>query len=124
MLYLKTIVIAFLLFAFPSPAPASESGSLEAEKIRYLIFSVETLQGATFIRNGTEHSPRDAAEHLRMKLKKAGKRVQTAEDFIRLCASRSFLSGKPYLIKYDNGTVIQTEAFLREKLKAFSAGRK
>jgi hypothetical protein len=121
---MRTFVIAFLLLVSFTPASASEPDPQEAGKIRYLISSVETLQGATFIRNGTEHSPRDAAEHLRMKLKKAGKRVRTAEDFIKLCASRSFLSGEPYLIKYDNGSVVRTEAFLREKLKVFGTAAK
>jgi len=30
------------------------------------------------------------------KLREAGERIESAEDFIRLCASRSSVSGKPY----------------------------
>ncbi|MEN8136749.1 MAG: DUF5329 family protein [Thermodesulfobacteriota bacterium] len=117
---MKRVVLITLMLLVFSSAAASGSESPEAEKIRYLISSVEILPGATFIRNGAEHSPREAAEHLRMKLDKAGRRVRTAEDFIRLCASRSFLSRKPYHLKFGNGKVVATEKFLREKLAAFA----
>ncbi|MFO7606244.1 MAG: DUF5329 family protein [Desulfurivibrionaceae bacterium] len=113
---MKQFIAAALLLVAVATTAASEPGPLEAEKISCLISSIETLEGAIFIRNGSEHSPREAGEHLRMKLGNAGSRVRTAEDFIRLCASRSFLTRKPYLIKYDNDTVIETATFLREKL--------
>ena len=113
---MKIWFLLLLLFCCSS-AFASAPDAQEAGRIEQLIAAVENLQGATFVRNGAEHAPREAAEHLRLKLKKAGARVRTAEDFIRLCASRSSLSGKPYLIKYQDGRVIETETFLRERLK-------
>jgi hypothetical protein len=101
-------------------ALAQDSG--EAAKIRYLIESVETLQGATFIRNGSEYDARKAADHLRLKLKRAGERVKTAEDFIRFCGSKSSVSGKAYRIRFSDGTTLDTETFFRKRLKAFGAG--
>jgi hypothetical protein len=62
--------------------------SSEAAKIRYLIGSVETVQGVTFLRNGGGYDTKKAADHLRLKLKMAGGRLKTAEDFIRLCGSK------------------------------------
>jgi uncharacterized short protein YbdD (DUF466 family) len=56
-----------------------------------------------------------------MKLQKAGDRVRTADDFIRLCASKSFLSGKPYMIRSSGGETITSEEFFREKLKEYTA---
>lgn len=50
-----------------------------------------------FIRNGLEYSPADGADHLREKLATAGDRVQTTNDFITGIASKSHLSGKPYV---------------------------
>lgn len=41
----------------------------EKQKIDRLIAAVEALDGAVFLRNGAEHSPKDAAEHLRRKLR-------------------------------------------------------
>ncbi len=103
--------------------PGYSQDSREADKIQYLIASVETLQGAQFIRNGKAYDARRAADHLRFKLKAAGDRVKTAEDFIRLCASRSYLSGEPYRIRFSDGKSIEAEIFFRERLKHFPGGK-
>jgi hypothetical protein len=98
---------------------AAEPNSLEGQRIAYLIASVETLQGAQFIRNGTAYNAKAAAEHLRLKLRLAGSRVATAEDFIRLCASSSSVSGTPYQIRFTDGRTVSSEAYLRQKLVEF-----
>ena len=58
---------------------------------------------------------------LRMKLQKAGSKVQTADDFISLCASKSFISGKPYMIKSSDGKTVKSEEYFREKLKEYNS---
>jgi hypothetical protein len=63
------LCLLMLVFLAGEYAYAQDSG--EAAKIRYLIGSVETLQGATFIRNGVEYDAKKAADHLRLKLKTA-----------------------------------------------------
>ncbi|HJW72171.1 MAG TPA: DUF5329 family protein, partial [Geothrix sp.] len=59
----------------PVPAYIEQAPATEAQKIEALIQGVASLQGAAFIRNGSEHTPREAADHLRLKWKNAGKRV-------------------------------------------------
>jgi hypothetical protein len=108
------LVIVALLGAY---AYAQDAG--EAAKIRYLIGSVETLRGVTFLRNGSEYDAKAAADHLRFKLKRAGARVKTAEDFIRLCGSKSSVSGEAYQMRFSDGTTMDAEVFFRERLKAF-----
>src|SRR5206468_5755486 len=71
-------------------------------EIGELITYVET-SGVRFIRNGTEYSGAGAAQHLRDKLGKAGNRVKTTEDFITGVASKSYITGKPYLVKFADG---------------------
>jgi len=93
----------------------------EGAKIRYLIGSVEALQGVMFLRNGSEYDARKAADHLRLKLKTAGNRVKTVEDFIRLCGSKSSISGEAYRLRFPDGTTMYAEAFFRERLKALVA---
>ncbi|MCJ7686196.1 MAG: DUF5329 domain-containing protein, partial [Desulfobacteraceae bacterium] len=90
----------------------------EAAKIQYLIGSLEALQGVTFLRNGAEYDAKKAADHLRLKLKMAGDRVKNAEDFIRLCASKSSMSGEVYRMRFPDGTTMEAETFFRERLKA------
>jgi hypothetical protein len=98
--------------------------NIEKKKIDFLIASVGNLKGAKFVRNGTEHDGKEAAEHLRMKLQKAGDKVQTADDFIMLCASKSYISGKPYLIRSSDGKTVKAEQYFREKLKEYNSATK
>jgi Family of unknown function (DUF5329) len=112
-------VVWLLLLSISAFAHATDSASLEGRKIDFLITSIETLQAAQFIRNGTAYSAKDAADHLRLKLRSAGSRVSTAEDFIRLCASASSVSGTPYQIRFSDGRTVSSEAYLRQRLAEF-----
>lgn len=111
-----TVSITILL----ALAPAFAQDTIERARIEYLIRSIEGLKGAVFIRNGSEHDGRKAAAHLRMKWEKAGSKVVTAEDFIRLCASKSSMTGKPYSIRHANGQVTTAERYFRSKLLEYN----
>ncbi len=95
----------------------------ETVKIQYLIASVEALEGAKFIRNGSEYDARAAGDHLRLKLKVAGKKVKTAEDFIKFCASKSSITGEPYLMRFADGTTVKSEVYFSDKLKTFATNK-
>ena len=116
-------VISFVVLALFSGVVNAQD-NIEKKKIDFLISSVENLKGAKFIRNGTEHNVKEAAEHLRMKLQNDVGQVQTADDFIRRCASKSYISGKPYLIRTSDGKTIKSEQYFREKLKEYNATAK
>jgi hypothetical protein len=64
-----------------------------------LITYVQT-SGVRFMRNGSEYSGTEGAQHLRDKLAKAAGHVKTTDDFITGMASKSYLSGKLYLVKF------------------------
>lgn len=100
-------------------APAPQLS--EAQKIERLIGFVHNLKDAVFIRNGEEYSAEQAAQHMQLKLKNAGSRVQTADEFIERCASRSFLSGKDYQIRLAGRTRPSAEV-LREELRKIETG--
>jgi hypothetical protein len=59
-----------------------------------------------------------------MKLQNDVGNVQTADDFIRLCASKSYISGEPYLIRSSDGKTIKSEQYFREKLKEYNSTAK
>ncbi len=80
---------------------------------------VASLHDAQFIRNGQAYDSETAVSHLRTKLRAAGARVRTAEDFIRYCASESSVSGQPYKIRFADGRVVLSADFLRQKLLEF-----
>jgi hypothetical protein len=113
------MVTAFVILALFSGAVSAQD-NIEKKKIEFLISSVENLKGAKFIRNGSEYDGKKAAEHLRMKLQNALV-VQPADDFIRLCASKSSITGKPYMIRSSDGKTIKSEKYFRQKLKEYSS---
>ena len=80
------------------------------------LFTFLQASGVRFIRNGTEYSGAEAADHLRAKLAKAGDRVKTTDDFITGIASKSYLSGKPYLVKFADGRTQPAGDWLRAHL--------
>lgn len=112
---MTSLLSAMLALALAAAAPPTGDKG-EAAKIESLIQSVAQLQGAKFVRNGSSYDAQAAADHLRLKLEKAGSRVKTADDFIRLCASQSSMTGQPYEIHWDDGRVMTSEAFLRARL--------
>ena len=114
-----TIVVASIV---TSVVPAL-AGAADDQEIQYLIMSVQSLHDATFERNGSSYDAARAADHLRRKLKYAGSRVKSAEDFISLCATASSASGKPYEIHFSDGRTVTSAAFLRDRLAEYRKER-
>ena len=88
----------------------------EQEKIAALLEAVGK-SNLTFVRNGVPYSSARARDHLAYKLKRAGGRVATAEDFINHIAGRSSTTGMPYYIVLEDGTRVEAEAWLRKRLE-------
>jgi hypothetical protein len=114
------IIVTLLLFALLA-LPAFGQQNVEQQKIAYLIDAVATLPDATFIRNGVAYDAVHAADHLRLKLRFAGSRVHTAEDFIACCATSSSVSGIRYSIRFRDGRVLDAATFLHGKLVEYAA---
>ena len=110
---MKHLLVALMsLFLLTSPAIA-EPNDDEAAAIEHLISFIASSK-LTFIRNGEAHPPKEAAEHMRAKLETMKSRINTADDFIAECATKSMLSGQPYLLRDESGK----EAPAAETLKA------
>jgi len=123
MFYLETmkfyILILGLLFGSLSLF-ADEKANLQ-QTIDHLIATVENSK-CTFIRNGSEHTPKEAAEHMRKKYDYYKKEIKTPSDFINKCASKSELSGKPYMIKLPDGKTVKCRDWMDEELKRYRSG--
>jgi Family of unknown function (DUF5329) len=113
----KIAGVVFLIVCWAGPAFCQTNA--EQKKIEYLIQSIATLQNATFVRNGIEYDAQRAADHLRDKLRFAGDRVKTAEDFIVDCATTSSASAQNYQIKFQDGHMVEAATYLRAKLKDY-----
>ncbi|MHA6249660.1 DUF5329 family protein [Pontibacter sp. CAU 1760] len=89
----------------------------ESQKVQELITYVRSMKDATFIRNGSKHSCKEAADHLQAKWEKHKADVKTARGFIDELASKSGMSGKDYLIQYADGRTETSASVLNKKLK-------
>ncbi|WP_460876898.1 DUF5329 family protein [Rhodanobacter koreensis] len=117
---MNRMIAAWLLFGLLA-VPAFGQQDAEQQKIAYLIDSVAALKDAAFIRNGTAYDAARAADHMRLKLRFAGGRVKTAEDFIVYCGTGSSMSGIKYSIRFHDGHTIDSATFLRDKLAEYEA---
>jgi len=105
----------YVLLAICSAVPARAAESLE-QTIAFLLHRIETAD-ATFIRNGQTHTPQEAVAHVRAKYEHFKGQIKTPEDFIRLAATKSLLTGQPYLVRTRNGEEISLNIWLSNALR-------
>jgi hypothetical protein len=113
----RPLLTFVLLFTFAAQTLARESLD---QTIDYLIDYV-AKSDATFIRNGVSHTPAEAVAHIKAKYDHFKGEIKTPEDFIRLSASKSLLTGKPYLVHTPDGKETHLDAWLTEALKTHRA---
>jgi hypothetical protein len=111
------IALAIVVLLAAGPACSQPSGQVE-QAIRHLIACVSAAD-LIFVRNGREYTPAEAAEHMEKKYRHFRDDIETAEDFIELCATQSLLSGKPYLVIDRQGNERRTSDWLRAELAAW-----
>lgn len=89
----------------------------EKARTESLLTELGKQQNLTFTRNGTEHNAADAESHLRLKLRKTEKRLNTTEQFIDNVASKSSITGEIYQVKDTQGNVLPANQYLHDLLK-------
>ena len=94
---MKRRQLAGPLLALLVAAGGARAGDNTEAEIEYLLEYV-AHSGCTFVRNGSEHDPADAADHLRLKYGRGARYVDSAEQFIDRLASESSWTGKPYSV--------------------------
>jgi hypothetical protein len=110
--------IAFLLGAMLWLPPAwGEPAPKLQHEVDSLLGSI-ARSGCEFYRNGTWYNAQQAVSHLRDKYRYLtdNNMVTTTEQFIERGASESSFSGKPYRIRCNGGTPVNSEPWLRGKL--------
>lgn len=106
--------LALRVGAEPPPKAAAEMDSLLAGL---------RASGCKFQRNGTWYDAPQAVEHLKKKrvwLERHDK-IEATEDFIRLGASESSMSGKPYTVKCPDRPVVESRIWLGSQLARMRA---
>lgn len=110
---LACLCLALLLCAGVQADPDRHSRS----EIEFLLIQVRD-SGCLFIRNGSSYDGAKAVAHLRAKYAsaRASGRINSTDDFIRLIASASSLTGRVYLIQCGSRTPVPTRRWLEDKL--------
>ena len=92
------------------------------ESIKFLLDYI-AKSDATFIRNGQAHTPQEAVNHIKAKYEHFKSEIKTPEDFIRLAASKSLLTGKPYVVRAPDGKEMRLDVWLTDALKEYRASK-
>jgi hypothetical protein len=111
--FFKAFVFAALVFCAPPPALAA---SPEAEIDHLLSFIAGSP--CAFIRNGVAHNGAQAVDHIKDKYEHYREDIRSAADFIALAATKSAMSGKPYLVRCDAAEMPAADG-LTQELSAF-----
>ena len=89
------LAMAFLLPTLLLPTGAAAGPE---EEIAHLMRTIDESD-CVFTRNGKEHTGVDALEHIGTKYDYVKRRVKKAEDFIEYAATKSSMTGRPYLVR-------------------------
>jgi hypothetical protein len=115
--FFRLLLILPVAACLTSSASAAESTE---QTIDYLLKYIAD-SNAVFIRNGAEHPAPEAVEHVKAKYEHFKKDIKTPEDFIRLAATKSLLTGKLYLLRLQGGKERRLDEWLTEALAAHRA---
>jgi len=92
----------------------------EKQQIDKLIVFVENSD-CLFVRNGDEHSGKDAAKHIKRKYKHSRDEIASPEEFIELSATKSSMSGKYYHIRCEDQPEVKSKDWLLQELSSMKS---
>ncbi|HET9046720.1 MAG TPA: DUF5329 domain-containing protein [Casimicrobiaceae bacterium] len=111
-------LLVAMIAAYAAPLHADPTPAAQLEIDHLLAFVAASP--CTFIRNGRSYPAADARDHLAGKLKFAGGRISTAEEFVRYIATESSMSHEPYQVKCGTKEM-PAGVWLSEELKRYRA---
>ena len=90
------------------------------DEIAYLLQAIRQSP-CIFIRNGSDYGGIAAAEHVQAKYEHFKHEIRTAEDFIARAATKSLLTGEPYMVRCEHEPTIAAAEWLHAVLGAYRA---
>jgi len=112
----NSLILVILAVVF-TPMSATADDEL-TNAIQYLLDFVENSD-CTLIRNGKNHTAQEAVAHIKRKYNHFKDDIKTPEDFIRLTASKSLISKKPYMVKTSDGRMLRSQDWLLDALNHY-----
>jgi hypothetical protein len=117
---MQKILLAVVLMLVSTQA-LSDVPKDQSKEIAHLLKFVKT-SSCIVNRNGSEHDGAGAAKHMTKKYKHFEDDIESSEDFIRLSATKSTMSGKMYKVKCPGKSGTTTKEWLLGELKVFRQG--
>ena len=114
-----TWIILYFLFASQSYADVP---AWQRHEIEYLLNFVKNTN-CIVERNGKIHTGEEAYSHILKKYNYFRNKIKSTEQFIELSASKSTLSGKPYMVSCDGQKSIGTQKWLLDELHNYRSNR-
>lgn len=115
--FLHGLLAALALALSVAGAAHATPSASEQKVIETLIQRVASHKSMKFMRNGEEHDAGEAARHLRAKYDHFKDEIVTAEDFIRLCGTRSEVTKVPYKVRTADKRTRNSSDFLKDELR-------
>ena len=109
----RAVLPVMVALALSLVAPGGEAPRTSHDNIEQALSRIAGLQDATFIRNGRSYDAATAATFLRRKWESNAGSVTNLADFIARVASFSGTSGKPYRIRFHDGSETNCGDYLR-----------
>ena len=106
-----------LLFSLLFSLSLSAQDKIDDE-INHLLDYVKTTK-CIYIRNGDRHNGPDAMNHIKRKYDYFEDDIHSAEDFIRLSATKSTMSGKKYHIKCPGQPEVESGQWMLDELARY-----
>ena len=114
------IILLLLVLLLPAASYAAEDTTIMEKEIQHLFDYIQSSE-CKFNRNGKWHTAEEAWKHIHTKytyLAKKG-RIDSTEQFIERAASKSSMSGKPYMISCAKSDPITSAAWFTNELMNF-----
>ncbi len=117
-----TLVIIFTVLApYQNPAGADVPQAQKPE-VEYLLGLVKT-SACKFERNGKLYDGQKAYEHIEKKYEHFRDEITSTETFIEYAATKSIISGKPYLIICPGAEPENTGEWMMRELRKYRESR-
>jgi hypothetical protein len=115
------LIWSLMTFSFASPVLSAQLSPAQKSEIEHLLSYMEQSD-CQFCRNGTWYDDtKKVRQHVELKygyfVKKG--QINSTEDFIKLSASKSEMSGKPYLVKNSNDSPMLLSKWLSDELERY-----
>lgn len=88
------------------------------QEIQHLLNYIKTTS-CEYERNGLTYKGNEAAAHVQDKYNYFKDKIASTEDFVRLCATKSELTGRPYHVQCPNEVQQESATWLLKELKQF-----